>query len=154
MDVTSAHSSTLSLLRTLLLATLALGLVGTGAELLLLEHFEDPWQLVPLVLLGLGIVIVLWHVFHRGRTSLRALQGLMLLFLIAGAVGVFLHYRGNVEFELERTPGAAGWTLFTESMMGATPALAPGAMVQLALIGLAYAFRHPALAGTTDTTDS
>ena len=32
-----------------------------------------------------------------------------------------------------------------ERLTGATPALAPGAMVQLGLIGLAYTFRHPAL---------
>jgi len=30
--------------------------------------------------------------------------------------------------------------LFREAMMGATPALAPGAMIQIGLIGLLYAF--------------
>jgi hypothetical protein len=39
----------------------------------------------------------------------------------------------------------AGWELFKEAMTGATPALAPGAMVQLGLIGLAWSYRHPAL---------
>src|SRR5215216_4514586 len=108
---TPASSPTLSLIRTLLLATLALGLVGTLAELLLLEHWEDAWQYAPLALLGLGLVVLVWHAATKNRASLRALQGLMLLFLAAGALGVSLHYRGNVEWEHERTPTLAGWAL-------------------------------------------
>ena len=50
----------------------------------------------------------------------------------------------GVEFELEMYPDLAGWKLFKDSMMGATPALAPGAMVQIGLIGLAWTLRHPA----------
>jgi hypothetical protein len=41
-------------------------------------------------------------------------------------------------------PDLAGWKLFKDSMMGATPALAPGAMLQIGLVGLAWTFRHPA----------
>jgi hypothetical protein len=54
-------------------------------------------------------------------------------------VGTFLHYRGNVEFELELTPGIRGLALFREAITGATPALAPGAMIVVGLVGLAYA---------------
>jgi hypothetical protein len=35
--------------------------------------------------------------------------------------------------------------LLWKVMSGAAPALAPGAMVQLGLLGLIYTFRHPAL---------
>jgi hypothetical protein len=68
----------------------------------------------------------------------------MVLSLASGFVGLLLHYRGNVEFELEMYPDLAGWKLFKDSMMGATPSLAPGAMMQIGLIGLAWTFRHPA----------
>lgn len=135
---------TLARLRALLLAVLAVGTLGTGVELLLLEHTEDAWQLVPLVLLGAGLVIMGWHTLGPGRTSLRALQGLMLLFVASGVAGILLHYRGNAEFELEMMAGLRGWDLFREAMSGATPALAPGTMIQLGLLGLAYGFRHPA----------
>jgi hypothetical protein len=64
----------------------------------------------------------------------------MTLSVVSGLLGVFLHYRGNVEFELEHNPRATGWALFREAMMGATPALAPGVMVQIGLLGLLYAF--------------
>jgi hypothetical protein len=60
----------------------------------------------------------------------------LVLCLISSAVGIVLHYIGNTEFELERKADLKGWALFTKSMTGATPALAPGTMAQLSLIGL------------------
>ena len=101
--------------------------------------------MIPLGLLAAGLLALVWHAVHRSAAPLRALQVLMLMFVIAGATGLLLHYRGNAEFELEMYPSKAGWELFRESMMGATPALAPGTMIQLALIGLAYSYRHPLL---------
>jgi hypothetical protein len=35
--------------------------------------------------------------------------------------------------------------LFREALSGATPALAPGTMVQFGLLGLLYTYRHPRL---------
>ena len=136
---------TLATVRLLLLIALFVSAAGTLVELLLLEHVEDSWQWVPIILLGLSIIIIAWHVIGRGRASTRALQGMMWLFVASGAVGVFLHYRGNSEFELELNSSLAGFALFRESMMGATPALAPGTMVLLGIVGLIYTFRHPAL---------
>ena len=133
-----------STLRTLLLLTLVVSIVGTLAELLLLEHFEDAWQWAPIALLGAALLTLAWHALERGPTSLNVLRGLMVLSMASGLVGLLLHYRGNVEFELEMYPDLAGWKLFKDSMMGATPALAPGAMLQIGLVGLAWTFRHPA----------
>jgi hypothetical protein len=55
-----------------------------------------------------------------------------------------LHYRANQKFELEADPNMTGFALFSKVMTGAAPALAPGAMIQLGLLGLVYTFRHPA----------
>ena len=61
-------------------------------------------------------------------------------------VGVVLHFRGNMSFQLDMDPAMAGWDLFSKVMHAkAPPALAPGAMVQLGLLGLIYTFRHPAI---------
>ncbi len=133
-----SSESTLALARRIILIILLVGMVGIFIELVLLEHFEDALQFVPLGLLGVGIVTVLWHARSPHRNSTRAVRTIMVLFLLSGVLGVYLHYRGNVEFERERRPQAGGWTLFREAMMGATPALAPGAMVQLGLLGLLY----------------
>ena len=125
-------------LRRAILGLLLLALAGTGTELMLLEHYEDAWQLVPLVLIGLGLVVTGWRLFRPGA-GLRAFRAVMLLMVASGALGLFLHYRGNVEFELEREPTLAGLALFREAIMGATPALAPGAIMLFGLLGLASA---------------
>jgi hypothetical protein len=132
-------------IRRILLFTLVLGLVGTGIELLLLEHFEEWRQMIPLGLIACALLVLIWHGLDRGPTPVRTLQVVMTTFAFAGLAGLTLHYKGNVEFELEMYPSRAGFELFREAMMGATPALAPGSMIQIALIGLAYSYSHPRL---------
>ena len=115
------------------------GLVGTIIELLLLQHFKDPWQFVPLVLIVSALVTVVWHTKRRNPSSLRALRIIMILFLISGFAGVGLHLRGAVEFQLETDPTMNKWELAKKVMVvTAPPLLAPGVMLQLGLIGLAY----------------
>ena len=133
-------------LRRFVLVIFVIGTAGTGGELLLLGHFEDVWQWIPLALLPLGLIVVGWQRVERGRRGTRALQGTMLLFLASGLVGLRFHYSGNAEFEREMYPSIAGWELVREAFTGATPALAPAAMIQLGLLGLAYTYRHPYLA--------
>jgi hypothetical protein len=142
---TTEPRATLSLLRGALLIILVVGLVGVLLELLLLEHFEDVWQRVPVFLLSAAIIVAGWHGFDRGALSVRALRWLMVLFIVSGAIGLFLHFDSNMQFELEMDPNMTGTPLLWASLMGAIPALAPGTMVQLGLIGLAYTLRHPAL---------
>jgi hypothetical protein len=132
-------------LRRVLLALVALGAAGLVAELLLLEHYESAWQFTPLVLLGAVLVAAAVVARRPSPSSVRFFQTMMALCVASGLLGVFLHYRGNVEFELEREPLLGGLRLFWEAMRGATPALAPGAMAQLGLLGLVYSYRHPAL---------
>ena len=139
-----------SALRAFLLVALLLSLAGTLAELLLLEHFEGAWQWAPIALLAAASLTLGFYALERGPRSLNVLRVLMVLCVVSGFVGVLLHYRGNVEFELEMYPDLSGWKLFKDAMMGATPALAPGAMLQLGLIGLAWTFRHPAFKSHKD----
>lgn len=140
---TAVESATLARLRALLMATLVLGMLGTVAELLLLDHTDGWQQLVPLALLGAGLAACLAHTVRPAAGTIRLLQAVMLLFMASGAAGVFLHYGGNVEFELEMYPEMSGLELFRNTMTGATPVLAPGTMFVFGLIGLAYAYRHP-----------
>jgi hypothetical protein len=130
--------------RILLLAIFLFGLLGTGAELFLLGHVEGFSQLVPVVLMVMSLLVLAWHAIDRQSASVRAFRITMLLFLIGGIAGTILHYQANMEFELEMYPTMEGTELFSKVMTGATPTLAPGAMIQLGLIGLAYTFRHRA----------
>ena len=145
----SPDGATLTALRRFLLILLAVSFPGTLAELVLLGHTEDTLQFVPIVLLAVGFLVVVWHWLVRTRLSVRVLQGTMLLFVISGGVGVFFHFKGNIEWELEGDASMGGFTLFREAMMGAVPSLAPGTMALLGAVGLVYAWRHPAL-GLTD----
>jgi hypothetical protein len=139
----------LRIARRVTLLILVLAMVGILGELLLIEHFEDPWQILPLALLMIGFAALAWHARAPSMASARTLRAVMALFVLAGLLGILLHYQGNVEFELEQNPGASRWDLFREAVQGATPALAPGVMVQLGLLGLLYAF----LTSTTKMTD-
>ena len=142
--------TTLGLLRGALLAILIFGLVGVLIELFLLEHTDEIWQRVPIFMIAASLIVLAWHAFDRGAPSVRVLQGVMWLFVLTGLIGIGLHFKSNIEFELEMQPSVRGVALFWATLKGATPTLAPGTMMQLGLIGLAYCFRHPALrAGET-----
>lgn len=123
-------------IRRALLALFAVGALGTGLELILLGHTEQPWQWVPVVLAFAGPLAAGAFAVSGGGMGRRAFRATMVLFLASAALGLALHYRGNVEFALELTPEARGWPLMKEALTGATPALAPGTMALLGAIGL------------------
>lgn len=130
-------------LRRLLGAVLLLGMAGTFVELILLQHDEDSLQLVPLVLLGAGIVSVGWHARARSVPSALLVRGLMLLFIAGGLAGVYYHFAANVEFQRETDPALRGRALVWQALEAKVPpALAPGVLVQLGLVGLVYTYRY------------
>src|SRR5687768_4376458 len=137
----------------MLLAILVLGLAGTGAELVLLQHYGDGWQLVPLALIAAALAAVAWHVVTTGPASVRALRGIMAAFVASGFIGLTMHWQANADFEREADPSLGGVRLLMESFSGATPALAPGTMIQLGLIGLLYGYRHPRLGAASTQAD-
>jgi hypothetical protein len=135
----------LAVLRALLLAVLALALVGTGAELFLIGHTEEIWQLLPLIAIGLGLLGCGALALRPTRATVQLFRLLMGCFIVTGALGLVLHFRGNTEFELEMRPSMSGFELVWNSLTGATPALAPGSMIQLGLLGLLCTLGHAAL---------
>jgi hypothetical protein len=118
------------------------------AELLLVGHFDDANQLVPLVLAAAGLVAMLAVSLSPRVAVLRAFQFVMLLYAGAGIIGITLHYKANVAHVHETDPSLEGSALLKKAVASsAPPALAPGLMVQLALLGLAYTYKHPRLTG-------
>jgi len=140
------QSSTAGTIRRLLLILLTFGIVATTTDLMLLNHHEDVRQYAPLVLNGLGLATIIWHVATGSASSVRTLQILMLFFVLAAVLGVTFHYQGNLEFQLEINSEQSSWELFKKVMQAkAPPALAPGAMAQLGFLGLIYTYKHPAI---------
>ncbi len=113
--------------------------------MLLLGHYEDVWQYAPLALAAAILLAFIWYALSSSPRPVRAVRFVSLVMAISALVGIFLHYRANVEWELEITPDLHGLALFREVITGALPLLAPGAMLQLGLLGLLWAFRHPRL---------
>lgn len=142
---------TLSLLRRGLLVLLVIGAAGLVGELVLLEHYEDAYQFVPFGLLALTLGVTAWHWVDGKKTSLRWFQAVMLLLIIAGPVGIFLHLKGNYQMEREFDPSVLGLDMWLAVVRGEAPTLAPGTLVQFGLLGLLYAYKHPALSTTKDT---
>jgi peptidoglycan/LPS O-acetylase OafA/YrhL len=141
-----AEPSLLHTMRQLLLVLVTAGMLGTAADLLLLEHFENAWQLPPLVLIGIALLVVAWLFISGGAVAVMAMRVMMICFVAAGCVGILLHYNGNSEFQREIDPTLQGWALVVKVMTAkAPPALAPASMIQLGLLGLLYTYRHPSL---------
>jgi hypothetical protein len=132
----------------MLAALLVLGLCGTAIELVLLEHFEGISQVIPLVLIGMALAALAWDLARPRSSSVRAFRAVMALLVASGVLGVVLHFRANLEFQLEVDPDMSRGELFWKALHAtAPPALSPGVMVQLGLLGLIYTYRHPALRG-------
>ena|SRR5687767_4835255 len=102
--------------RKVLLAIFVFSVIGIGAELLLLGHTAGGYQKIPLVLLLMSLFVLAWSALDRGPASHRAFQITMMLFLAAGAAGIWLH--AQADFQVD------------------PPALAPGMMIQLGVLGL------------------
>ena len=140
------EQSAVAAIRKILLAILVLGMFGSITELILLKHTEDVWQWIPLILIAAGLIACAWHGISGGAPSMRVIRWLMFGFVLSGGLGVYFHYRGLTEFKLEANPSLAGWDLFLQAVRGKTPPLlAPGAMIQLGLLGLAFTYKHPTL---------
>lgn len=129
--------TTLETTRRLLLGALAFGLTGTTAELWLMGHHEDWKQLIPLVVIGASALTLVWFAFSRSGWATSSFRLCMLLLMLSGAAGAVLHYRANMEFQLEMDPTLGGMTLLLKVLHAkAPPALAPGNMALLGLLGL------------------
>ena len=136
--------SPLARIRWWLLAVLVFELVGALVELLLLRHFEDLLQWVPLVLIALTLILIARHVARPQPATVRVLQAIMGALVLAGLVGIGAHLQGAAEFQLEMDPSQPRWNVFKKALQAqAPPALAPGVMLQMGLLGLIYTYRHP-----------
>jgi hypothetical protein len=132
-------------LRTLLLICLLAGVIGTTIDLLLIGHYEDPWQWTPIVLLGVSALQIGACLLAAGRRGVRRLRWTMLLFIAAGFLGLWFHFTANMEFEREVSPSLQGSGLLWKAIRGASPpSLAPATFMQLGFLGLICSYQAEA----------
>jgi hypothetical protein len=135
----------LSTISTVILTVLMLGTAGLLAELALIAHYEDATQWIPLALLAVALVaLVVDLALARSWTQLL-IQLTMVLIVAAGVLGMYFHFSGSREFQLEMDPQMRGTTLVWHVLRAKSPpTLAPGSMIQLGILGLGYAYlRRP-----------
>lgn len=132
-------------LRAALAAIFYFGAIGTIAELVLLGHFEKALQFTPTAALLLAGAALGAALLRPTARALYLVRWTMALLAAVGALGIVFHYRANMQLELEMEPDLGGLRLVWLALRGGTPALAPGLMAQIGLIGLLYTLGHPAL---------
>lgn len=118
--------------------TILMVLTGTGLELYLIDHYEDELQLIPLIIIALGLLLFTAHLWSRSDKLVKPLQLILIACGISGFLGTYFHLQANYEFEQEMRSGLPATELFWESLSGALPALAPMSMIVFTLLGFTY----------------
>lgn len=139
-------------LRHFALVLAAIGVVGTLLELTLIKHFASKDQVIPYVLLGLSAVGVIAVALRPTAFVLRAFQVVMVVTVLGSGIGMLEHLKANA-----RNAGALGSgeripttpSAILAGIDGFAPLLAPGVLAQVGLLGLAFTYRHPKLAGSS-----
>jgi len=124
-----------------MLTVLTLGMAGLLAELSLIAHYADLTQSIPIVLLAAGLLVLLIDLRARRPWTRLLIQVVMVSLVTAGALGIYFHFRGSREFQIEMDPQMRGTQLVWHVLRAKSPpTLAPGSMVQLGILGLGYAY--------------
>lgn len=131
--------------RRFLLATAAVTYLAAAVELLLVGHYEEPLQVAPFAMIGIGLAAIVWAWVAPRSASLRILRWVGLAVIVGSLVGVGLHVKGNVEFALETLPDASFGALAWKGMSGRNPLLAPGMIALAGILAAAATYRHPLL---------
>jgi multisubunit Na+/H+ antiporter MnhF subunit len=128
-------------IRRVILGVLVLGMGGLLAELTLLAHYADFKQQIPLVLLAAGLAALIIDLAASRTWSHRVVQLTMVMFIAAGLLGMYFHYQGSREFQIEMDPTMSGMNLMWHVLQAKSPpTLSPGTMVQMGILGLGYAY--------------
>ncbi len=154
-DVTSNAEA--SLLHRCLIALSALAAGGTAFELVLLRHWDNGLELIPLVsLAALGAAIAILVTGRGRRGAVRTARVIAAVVATSGAIGVLIHVRSTYEAapldfrysdSWPTTAEPVRWLLAATDTVAPSPTLAPAALTFAALALLAATLRHPALAG-------
>ncbi|MFT6136572.1 MAG: hypothetical protein ACJAZM_003077 [Cyclobacteriaceae bacterium] len=115
---------------------LLINVIGVAAELYLIDHIESVQQWIPMVVLFAVLTSTVLINLNRSRAAQQVFLISMGAAVCSGIVGIYFHLIGNLEFVMELYPSATKEVLFLKTVKGATPVLAPGAMVGIGLLGI------------------
>jgi peptidoglycan/LPS O-acetylase OafA/YrhL len=128
-------------IRRVVLGVLLLGMTGLLIELFLLAHYEDFKQWIPLAVLAAGIGALALELVHRRVWTLAVVRTIMAVLIFIGLLGVYFHFMGSREFQLEMDPTMSTTSLVWHVLRAKSPpTLSPGTLVQMGILGLGYAY--------------
>lgn len=110
--------------------------MGTFVELLAAKHFQEPMQLVPVVLCIVGAVLVTLAWKRPSRQIIQGMRGVMVVTATASLLGVWKHIEGNIGFVQEMHPDTSGMPLVVGALTGRAPLLASGALAVTGAVAL------------------
>lgn len=113
--------------------------LGAAVELALVDHYEDWQQVIPFVVIAVGLGAAAWWWASRPGAA-RALRWAGVLAVVAAGVGVGLHVWGNLEFAREVNAGAGTGELLWDALSGGNPFLAPGMVALAGALGAAATY--------------
>ena len=97
MQSKKVNSETYRLKKVLVLALLFM-MIGSLLELYLLDHYEDSWQLIPILSVGTTLVTLLILFFKKTTKVVNLFKAVLILTALSGVYGVYLHLQSNFEF--------------------------------------------------------
>ncbi|HEX2619849.1 MAG TPA: hypothetical protein VHL11_06875, partial [Phototrophicaceae bacterium] len=117
-------------------------------------HVKETLQLIPFGLCFLGFLAVTAVLLRPQRLTILVLRITMVGVAAGSLLGMYLHLKTNLDFELEIRPNAAIGDVLMEALKGASPLLAPGILALVAVLAIAATYYHPALTSGTDSAKS
>ena len=134
-------------LRRFLLAAAVATYLAAAVELVLVDHYEEWQQILPFVMIAIGLAAAGWAWAAPGPGSVRAARWAGALAAAVSGLGVYFHVEGNLGFAREVHPGAGVAELAWDALSGGNPLLAPGMIALAGLLAAAATYRHPVLGG-------
>jgi hypothetical protein len=121
--------------------------IGTIVELSQLNHLSEELQIIPYILLPLGILLgILMLVSKSSMVHKIAIIGMWVI-AVGGIIGMIVHVSGNLESVFEGGQKMAFGQMLHQAIGGEFPLLAPGTLTIGAAMILAVEYARKALAG-------
>ncbi len=92
----TTEPETLGTIRRILLAIIVASLIAAETELILLGHIKPFFQLVPVLLIVLGVGSIVWYAVSLNVKIMRVFQVTMFLCVFSGFLGIVLHLAFDV----------------------------------------------------------
>lgn len=119
--------------------------IGTMVELLALRHYREELQIVPIILVPLGILLaVLFLVKTTPFVQKASLIGMWIV-AAGGAMGMIVHVVSNLESVFEGGLTLSFGQILQQAIGGRNPLLAPGTLTIGAAMILAVYYAKKAL---------